>query len=396
MYDSGIKPTVANASLERAKYVIDECKNAKMAAKDIILLRLNENLQHLSEERAELEKTMANALLSETNRKKVEAKLSAIEERYKQKVQLQSSEESPAFKAMVSRVAQNLIEENRLKARRAGAGRPNILDVETMDMVVRTLESECDADRRRRDAVMYCDRSRIKESDLLDIANHYLEEQGKKTIKSSRTAALWQKPRKRNTREGRRHRQALNGRYFFTYKKPEKTLEDIHIDTHHQQAHIKIVRMAAYGDTCLNKSFTLDISMDDKATLKASTNVGWQGTRGKGIFMSTQNPQQYRGHDFVGVENQLTPNAFRTMKWQVVNVNDHPSLVRTYDQSFVTVRPKDKDMLGSSGGVWASEQIRLVQEYPAVFCMPSSLPSYIATFLIRVLHQCSLYSFVLH
>ena len=61
-----------------------------MAAKDIILLRLNENLQHLSEERAELEKTMANALLSETNRKKIEAKLSAIEERYKQKFQLQS------------------------------------------------------------------------------------------------------------------------------------------------------------------------------------------------------------------------------------------------------------------------------------------------------------------
>ena len=188
---------------------------------------------------------MANALLSETNRKKIEAKLSAIEERYKQKVQLQSSEESPAFKAMVSRVVHNLIEENRLKARRAGAGRPNILDVETMDMVVRTLESECDAERRRRDAVKYCDRSRIKESDLLGIANHYLEEQGKKTIKSSRTAALWQKPRKRNTREGRRHRQALNGRYFFTCKKPEKTLEDIHIDTHHQRAHIKIVRMAA-------------------------------------------------------------------------------------------------------------------------------------------------------
>lgn len=167
---------------------------------------------------------MANALLSETNRKKIEAKLSAIEERYKQKVQLQSSEESPAFKAMVSRVAQNLIEENRLKARRAGAGRPNILDVETMDMVVRTLESECDGERRRRDAVMYCDRSRIKESDLLDIANHYLEEQGKKTIKSSRTAALWQKPRKRNTREGRRHGQALNGRYFFHMQKARENV----------------------------------------------------------------------------------------------------------------------------------------------------------------------------
>ena len=28
-----------------------------------------------------------------------------------------------------------------------------------------------------------------------------------------------------------------------------------------------------------------------------------------------------------------------------------------------------------------------------MFCMPSSIPSYIATFLLRVLHQCSLYSF---
>lgn len=133
--------------------------------------------------------------------------------------------------------------------------------------------------------------------------------------------------------------------------------------------------------------------MDDKATLKAGTDVGWHGTKGKGIFVSTQNPQQYRRHDFVGVENQLTPGAFRAMKWQVDNVKDHHSLVCTYDQSFVTVRPKDKDMLGSSGGVWASEQIRLVQEYPAVFCMPSSLLSYIATFVLRVLHQCSLFSF---
>ena len=147
MYDSGIKPTEANASLERAKYVIDECKNAKIAVKDIMLLRLNENLQHLSEERAELEKTMANTLLSETNRKKIEDKLSAIEKRYDRKIQLQSSEESPAFKAMVSRVAQNLIEENRLKARRAGVGRQEILDEETMDMVVRTLKSECDTER---------------------------------------------------------------------------------------------------------------------------------------------------------------------------------------------------------------------------------------------------------
>ena len=75
-----------------------------------------------------------------------------------------------------------------------------------------------------------------------------------------------------------------------------------------------MVRVAVYGDASPARSFTLDISMDNKATLKEGTDVGWQGTRGGGIFMSTENPQQYRGHDFVGVENQLTPSAFRMMK----------------------------------------------------------------------------------
>ena len=156
--------------------------------------------------------------------------------------------------------------------------------------------------------------------------------------------------------------------------------------------------MAAYEDASPIRSFTLDISMDDKATLKAGTDVGWQGTKGRGIFMSTQNPQEYRarGHDFFGVENQLTPSAFRVTKWQVTSVNDKPSLVRTYDQSFVTVREKDKEILRSSGAVWVSEQIRSVQEYPTVYCIPSSLPtdmqhsysgsSIIATFIPSVLY----------
>ena len=77
------------------------------------------------------------------------------------------------------------------------------------------------------------------------------------------------------------------------------------------------MRMAAYEDASPIRSFTLDISMDDKTTLKAGTDVGWQGTKGRGIFMSTQNPQEYKGYNFVGVEIQLTPSAFRAMKWQV-------------------------------------------------------------------------------
>ena len=77
------------------------------------------------------------------------------------------------------------------------------------------------------------------------------------------------------------------------------------------------MRMAAYEDASPIRSFTLDISMDYKATLKAGIYAGLQGTKGRCIFMSTQNPQEYKGYNFVGVEIQLTPSAFRAMKWQV-------------------------------------------------------------------------------
>ena len=97
--------------------------------------------------------------------------------------------------------------------------------------------------------------------------------------------------------------------------------------------------------------------------------------------MSTEKPHRYKEHDFVRVENQVTPSAFRAIKWTVSDVDEKPTLARTFDQSFVTVRPKDKKLLGSSGAVWASEQRRLVEEFPTVFCLPTSLQPSLSTFL---------------
>ena len=64
---------------------------------------------------------MENGLLTEANRKKIEAKLSAVEEHQQQKNHLLSPEESTSLQAKVVRISQNLIEENRLKGRQAGA-----------------------------------------------------------------------------------------------------------------------------------------------------------------------------------------------------------------------------------------------------------------------------------
>ena len=190
LYNIGINPTTGNASLCRLKYVIEETSNAKLAAKDIARLKIKESIRHHTDKEQELQKALQNPLLSDVNNKRIEEELSAVQKRYRQKRQLQSNEDSLAFVSMVSRIAQTLIEENRLKARAQGAGRSTLLDEDTMELVVKTLESDSSAERRRRDSVLYCDRSRVKEADLLDIANHYLEEQGKPCIKSLRTVAL--------------------------------------------------------------------------------------------------------------------------------------------------------------------------------------------------------------
>ena len=61
----------------------------------------------------------------------------------------------------------------------------------------------------------------------------------------------------------------------------------------------------------------------------------------------------------------VTPSSFRVMKWKVESINGIDNLVRTEDQSLVTVRPKY--YVGSSGSVWASELLRIYYEEPGLF-----------------------------
>lgn len=146
LYNIGIKPTTGNASLWRLKYVIEETSNAKLAAKDIARLKIKESIRHLTDKEQELQKALQNPLLSDVNNKRIEEELSAVQKRYRQKLQLQSNEDSLAFVSMVSRIAQTLIEENRLKARAQGVGRSTLLDEDTMELVVKTLESDSSAE----------------------------------------------------------------------------------------------------------------------------------------------------------------------------------------------------------------------------------------------------------
>ena len=53
--------------------MIEERRNAKLTAKDIVHLKITENVKHLSDKKIELQKALRNVLLPEANKKRSKA-----------------------------------------------------------------------------------------------------------------------------------------------------------------------------------------------------------------------------------------------------------------------------------------------------------------------------------
>ena len=111
----------------------------------------------------------------------------------------------------------------------------------------------------------------------------------------------------------------------------------------------------------------VEISFDDKAYLRPGTDVGFRETNSGSIFQVADEEKQRKLplHDFPVNKVYVTPSSFRVMKWKVESINGIDNLVRTEDQSLVTVRPKC--YVGSSGSVLASELLRIYYEEPRLF-----------------------------
>ena len=85
----------------------------------------------------------------------------------------------------------------------------------------------------------------------------------------------------------------------------------------------------------------MEISFDDKAYLRPGTDVGFRETKSDSIFQVADEEKQRKLplHDFPVNKVYVTPSSFRVMKWKVESINGIDNLVRTEDQSLVTVRP---------------------------------------------------------
>ena len=95
--------------------------------------------------------------------------------------------------------ADSLLEEHRLKRRKTGKqARPELIDKEVEEFVLKAIEEKATYHGRRKEAAMFVNKRRVKVRDLKNNANVNLLQRGKKPKRSSITA--WNRSRPKNAR----------------------------------------------------------------------------------------------------------------------------------------------------------------------------------------------------
>ena len=122
-----------------------------------------------------------------------------------------------------------------------------------------------------------------------------------------------------------------------------------------------------------SKTRILMISFDDK-NIGPGSDVGARDVR-KGVIYDVSDPskeKQLPQHDCCEPKVYRTPSSFRFIKGKVEEIEGDNKFVHEEDQTIVTVRPKV--YIGSSGSVWASDQLKIKWEVPQLFEQSVELP----------------------
>ena len=224
---------------ENVVSIIEERNNAKMAAKDMVALRLKSKIERIEEKVALKEKqySLKKDRWTKTQLDELEEEISDLKERgqsVRNLIKIETKQDKKRINQMVKRTQKQLIEENRLGLRKSSSGRPMSLDEEDEKFILNCIESKSTAHGRRHDAVMYL-HHRVKKADFLKLANYNQLARGLKPIKSATTVYSRGRPKYRNSIQARRHL----GLGLFCSKKPPKAESNDNELTHHQRAHKK-------------------------------------------------------------------------------------------------------------------------------------------------------------
>ena len=187
----GIKPDNAVKLLNKVVTASTECERANEAAEDILKLRHGEKLKVIDEKITAIDKILSRreSLISERKKADLIAEKSSLEDR-KEGIQKDLQQSDPQslrrLQQRKRRLAKTLIDGNRVKRRKLGAGAKTSLDTEDEEFMARSIEETSTAHGRRHDTVLYS-HHRVKKCHFLSLANYNLHRRGKKLIKSATT-----------------------------------------------------------------------------------------------------------------------------------------------------------------------------------------------------------------
>jgi hypothetical protein len=369
------------AQVDTIKENLIEVENTRVAAEDLVHLRLHDKETRLDGEIETLQSLirMKTGKWSATKMADLKEKLQTKQESLEEVKKMEdpfTPYDRQRYNQMVQRQQNGLMESNRLKRRAITTqGRPESLNSDDEEFIAKQIEDKTTIHGRRHELTMYTNR-RVKKEDLLNIANYRLLQEGRKIIKSATTVYNRSRPRNIKSRQAKLHR----GKGLFCSKKPPKAEDLDNENTHYQRAHVKHLKMALFSAD--SQKFSIAESIDDKCYLRPGTSEGFRNTKAGSILTLTDSTKARKlpKYDWPEKLVYVTPGTHRVFKKELDSATGN--LITVQDDHFVYVRPKA--FVGSSGSVWASESLELVESNPMSFSVEGTgdpdMPSKVVTF----------------
>lgn len=210
LYNLGLKPEATIETLQSVLAVSEEVHNAVTASKDKTVLVLKEKIQQKENEILELRSSIEKLKVIRGDSRHIESmegRLTVCKEGLKSTqdvLECNDKYSEQKFKAAIKRRARNLVDESRLRSRKAGAGAKRNLDEMDAELIAKAIEQKTTVHGRRHDMVMYYHK-RLERDDLLSIANYHLLQRGKQMIKSATTVYNRSKPKRKRSIQARKH-----------------------------------------------------------------------------------------------------------------------------------------------------------------------------------------------
>ena len=217
--------------------------------------------------------------------------------------------------------------------------------------VFQALQEQLVAHKNRTDVPQLEGRLHVK--DLQNIANEWLEKEGKRTIKSKETVRSWARPKNKRSNQSKQHR----GQGLFRFKKPNKKYSIAHINMHYNRAHIKQYTrftFSKHGQRQKYEKYTVRRCMDDKAYLKCGTSEGFSRPRTRPIMVGDHEGLELPIYDFPEEAGYVSPGVNLIIK--SMNEVEHQGRdVFALNGATISVTCKPKILNPSTATQWAND-----------------------------------------